>query len=120
MRMKTRNTLLAIALLTLGVSGVSQAQSCGSPSGPLPGSGAAVSGNTCTGANQLGTLCGAFASPENDIVYSFTIANPHTGTTFTLTNNTPAWNPGLVLLSGSCGGGVSCADVADNGGAGAN
>jgi len=77
-------------------------------------------GDTCAGTNQLGTLCGAFSSPENDVVYTFTIANPHTGTTFTLSNNTPSWNAGMLILAGSCGPGVSCTDVADNAGAGAN
>ena len=100
-------------------AGSAAAQSCASPSIiPLVGITHTVTADTCAGSNQLGTLCGAFSSPENDIIYRFNIDNTRTSSTFTLSTTTATWNPAMLYLSGSCGGGVSCTDVADNNSAG--
>ncbi|UXI66948.1 hypothetical protein [Tahibacter amnicola] len=120
--MKKNAFLLAAGLLTLGM-GAAHAQSCASPSIiPLVGgTNHVINGvDGCAGANQLGTLCGSFNSPENDVVFSFNIDGTRTATTFTLSTSTPAWDPAMLLMSGSCGGGATCTDVAANNGAGAN
>lgn len=113
--------LLALGLTAVACAGSAAAQSCASPSIiPLVGANHTVTGDTCAGSNQLGTLCGAFSSPENDVIYRFNIDATRTAITFTLSTTTATWNPAMLYLSGSCGGGVSCADVADTNGAGAN
>ncbi|MEO8671876.1 MAG: hypothetical protein ABI411_11215 [Tahibacter sp.] len=118
--MKIRS-IVAITALFCVSGGPVLAQSCASPSViPLVGSTHIATGDTCAGANQLGTLCGAFSSPENDIIYRFNIDATRVGTSFTLSTSTGTWNPAMLYLSGSCGGGVSCTDVADNNGAGAS
>jgi len=104
-----------IATLALTVSGAVFAQSCGSPLGfNTPAAAPVATGNTCTGANNLGTLCGLFNSPENDDVYQFTIGGTHTSTSITLTTTSSTFNPAIALLSATCGGGTSCTDVADS------
>jgi hypothetical protein len=118
--MKKNAFLLASGLLALAGVGSAQAQSCASPLViPFVGGNHTVTGDTCAGTNQLGTLCGAFSSPENDIIYRFNIDATRTATTFTLSTSTGTWNPAMLYLAGSCGGGVSCVDVGDNNGAGA-
>lgn len=117
-----KSALLLIAGFVLAGTGSAFAQSCASPFRiPKDTSGHhTVSGTTCAPAiNQLGTLCGAFNSPENDVIYRFTI-DPSTRTSDTLTLSTtePTWNAAFLYLKGSCGGGVNCADVGDNFGAG--
>ena len=108
-----------IAALAFSASGAVLAQSCASPLGfNTPPTGPTAAGNTCTGANNLGTLCGLFNSPENDDVYQFSIGAGYTATSITLTTTSGTYNPAIALLSGSCGGGTSCTDVADSNGAG--
>lgn len=118
-----KNALLLIVSVAAAASGrPAFAQSCASPI-RIPANSSShhiVSGTTCAPAvNQLGTLCGAFNSPENDVIYYFTI-DPSTRTSHTLTLSTtdPTWNAAFLYLSGSCGGGVNCAEVGDNFGAG--
>jgi hypothetical protein len=111
--------MLALGLVAAAGAGSAAAQSCASPSViPLVGIIHTVTADTCAGSNQLGTLCGAFSSPENDIIYRFNIDNTRTASMFSLTTTTATWNPAMLYLSGSCGGGVSCADVADSNTAG--
>lgn len=111
--------VLALGLVAAAGAGSAAAQSCASPSTiPLVGGVHTADGDTCAGSNQLGTLCGAFSSPENDVIFRFNIDNTRTSTSITLSTTTPTWNPAMLYLSGSCGGGVSCSDVADSNGAG--
>jgi hypothetical protein len=115
--------LLAVGLTAAAFVGTASAQSCASPSViPLNGgTNHVVTSTTCAPAtNQLGTLCGAFNSPENDVIYRFNIDATKTSANLTLSTTDAAWNPAMLYLSGSCGGGVSCADVGDNNGAGAS
>lgn len=117
-----KNALLGIvSLVAVAATGPAFAQSCASPAVVgLVGANHTATGTTCAPAvNQLGTLCGAFNSPENDVIYRFNIDNTRTSTTFTLSTTDPAWNPAFLYLSGSCGGGVNCTEVGDNFGAGA-
>lgn len=113
-------TVFFVLALGLAAAGSASAQSCASPSTiPLFGEAThTANGDTCAGANQLGTLCGAFPSPENDVIFRFNIDNTRTSTVITLSTTTPTWNPAMLYLSGSCGGGVSCTDVADDNPAG--
>ncbi|MBN8737981.1 MAG: hypothetical protein BGP24_02230 [Lysobacterales bacterium 69-70] len=113
---------IALGLLAAAGAGSAAAQSCASPSTiPLVGGNThTANGDTCASSNQLGTLCGAFSSPENDVIYRFNIDNTRTATSITLSTTTATWNPAMLYLSGSCGGGVSCADVADSNNAGAS
>lgn len=115
--MKISSSILAGAVL-LAASGSAFAQSCASPTF-LP-SNANVTGDTCAGANELGTLCIFAQSPSNDIVYSVTLVAGYTATQIALTNNTPAWNAALVLVQGACNGNSTCPRNADAGGPGAN
>ncbi len=114
-----KNKMLVAALAAL-VAGPALAQTCAGPIviDPPPPGGVDIAGDTCAAANSLGTLCGLFGSPENDLVYQFETTNPYTATTFTLNNNTPAWNPAMFRLGGTCGGGADCLDDADNTAAG--
>jgi hypothetical protein len=113
--MKISLSILAGALML--ASGGAFAQSCTTPI-PLPGF-ANVTGDTCAGANELGTLCIFGQSPSNDIVYQVNLATPYTATTVTLTNNTPAWNAAIVLVQAACNGNSTCPRNADAGGPGA-
>ena len=114
--MKISLSILAGALML--ASGGAFAQTCANPL-PLPGN-ANVTGDTCAGANELGTVCIFGQSPSNDIVYSVNIALPYTATTVALTNNTPAWNAAVLLISGACNGNSTCTRNADANGAGGN
>jgi hypothetical protein len=119
-----KNALLLIASVAAAASaGPAFTQSCASPVRIPENSNGhhTVSGTTCAPAiNQLGTLCGAFNSPENDVIYRFTIDPPiRTSDTLSLSTTDPTWNAAFLYLSGSCGGGVNCAEVGDNFGAGA-
>ena len=107
--MKISLSILAGALML--ASGGAFAQTCASPT-PLPGN-ANLTGDTCAGANELGTVCVFGSSPGNDIVYSITIVTPYTATAVALTNNTPAWNAALLLLQGACNGNTPCPRNAD-------
>ncbi|TDR43267.1 hypothetical protein DFR29_107280 [Tahibacter aquaticus] len=112
--------LLAVGLTAAAFVGTASAQSCASPSIiTLTGNNHAITSTTCAPAvNQLGTLCGAFNSPENDVIYRFNIDATRTSSTLSLSTTDAAWNPAFLYLSGSCGGGVNCAEVGDNGGNG--
>jgi hypothetical protein len=114
--MKISLSILAGSLML--ASGGAFAQSCNAPL-PLPGN-ANVTGDTCGGANELGTLCIFGQSPSNDIIYSVTIATPYTATVVNLTNNTPAWDAALVLIATSCNGNSTCPRNADANPAGGN
>lgn len=114
--MKISLSILAGALML--ASGGVFAQTCANPT-PLPGN-AQLTGDTCAGTNELGTVCIAGGSPGNDIVYSVTIATPYTATLVDLVNNTPAWNAAILLLQGPCNGNTPCPRNADAGGPGAN
>ncbi|UXI67685.1 hypothetical protein [Tahibacter amnicola] len=119
--MKCIAPVLLAALMGVMTTGLAQAQSCASPL-TVPAIGPQqhiATGNTCTESNQLGTLCGSFNSPENDVVYRATIENVPTSA-ITLTTTTPTWDPAILYMTGSCGGGVTCTDVAASNGAGAN
>lgn len=113
---------LAITALGLLLAGPALAQTCASPIDipPPPPAGVNIAGDTCTSSNTLGTLCGLFGSPENDLVYRFETTSPYTATTFTLNNNTPAWNAAMFRLGATCGGGADCLNDADANGAGGN
>lgn len=111
------STILLIALASCA-SGSALAQSCAAPI--FFGNNMSISGDTCTAANELGTLCIFGQSPANDIIYSLTFAAGNTHTTVSLTNNTPAWNAALVLVQGACNGNSICPRNADAGGAGAS
>lgn len=102
----------------LGVSSQAYAQSCASPL-TIPYN-ANVTGDTCTGANELGTLCIFAQSPANDLIYSLNVLPGFNATQILLTNNTPAWNAALVLVQGACNGNSTCARNADASGPGAN
>jgi hypothetical protein len=116
--MKISLSILAGALML--ASGGAFAQTCANPI-PMNGTGAVgVTGDTCAGANELGTLCIFGQSPSNDIIYSVTIAAPYTATSINLTNNTPAWNAALVLVQSACNGNSTCPRNADAGGPGAS
>lgn len=115
-----KNALLAFTASLLAVcAGSAGAQSCASPATiPLVANMHQVSGTTCApSVNQLGTLCGAFNSPENDVIYRVN-KDSLTATTITLSTPDAGWNPAFLWLAGSCGGGVACAEVGDNAGAG--
>lgn len=114
--MKISLSILAGALML--ASGGAFAQTCASPT-PLPGN-ANLTGDTCAGSNELGTVCIFGSSPGNDIVYSITIVTPYTATAVALTNNTPTWNAALLLLQGACNGNTPCPRNADANGAGGN
>lgn len=114
--MKISGSILAGALML--VSGGAFAQTCASPTVLL--SNANVTGDTCGATNELGTVCIFNTSPGNDIIYSFTIVTPYTATQMALTNNTPAWNPALLLLNGACNGNTPCPRNADANGPGGN
>jgi hypothetical protein len=113
---------IAITALGLLLAGPVLAQSCAAPTNiaPPPAAGVTLPGDTCASTNTLGTLCGLFGSPENDVVFRFETTSPYTATTFALTNNTPAWNAAMFRLGAACGGGADCINDADVGGAGAN
>lgn len=113
-----KRVLFASIALAFGANAM--AQTCASPVPFMtPQAGATASGDTCTAANNIGTLCGLIPSPSNDIIYSFTINTPYTATAVNLTNNTPAWDAGMILLAGACGPNQACVAEADLGGAGA-
>jgi hypothetical protein len=117
--MKKNALLLAMVLSFGGISTV-HAQACGTistPTAPPQASPAPV--DLCTGANGLGTLCGLFPSPENDVVYSFNIDATRTATNITISTSTPTFNVAAALIAAPCGP-TACADVADNVGAGAS
>lgn len=114
--MKISLSILAGALML--ASGGAFAQTCANPI-PLPGN-ANVTGDTCAGANELGTLCIFAQSPGNDIIYAVNIVTPYTATQVALTNNTPAWNAAMVLVQSACNGNSTCPRNADAGGPGAN
>ena len=114
--MKISLSILAGALML--ASGGAFAQSCAAPI-PLQGPGT-VSGDTCTGSNELGTLCIFGQSPSNDIIYQINVVVPYTANTISLTNNTPAWNAALVLISTACNGNSTCPRNADANGPGGN
>ncbi len=120
--MKKTSHIIAscLAPLALCLSGAAFAQSCGTPlSFTTPANAPTASGNTCTGTNTLGTLCGLFNSPENDDVYTFSVGAGYTATSIALTTTSGTYNPAMALITGSCGGGTSCSQVADDNGAGA-
>jgi hypothetical protein len=100
------------------VNSSASAQSCGAPLSIYPR--ANVTGNTCMAQNELGTLCIVALSFANDIIYSFAVTSPYTATSISLTNNTPSWNAGMVLMLGECNGNTPCVRNADAGGPGAN
>ena len=87
-----------LAPLALCLSGAVFAQSCGTPLGfNTPTTGPTVAGNTCTGSNTLGTLCGLFPSPENDDVYTFNVGTGYTATSVALTTTSGTFNPAIEL-----------------------
>lgn len=113
-------TALRCALLltsTLLAAGAAQAQTCASPGVPtVPPQSA--SANTCTTANDIGTLCGLFPSPDNDAVFRYVIDNTRTATAIAITTATPTWNFRAFLLQGACGVAATCADSVDSAGEG--
>lgn len=113
-----RHSVLLAILSVMGVSAHAYAQTCAAPL--LLSFNAHLFGDTCTGSNELGTLCIFAQSPANDIIYSLTLAPDYTTTVISLTNNTPAWNAALVLVQGACNGNSTCPRNADAGAAGAN
>lgn len=119
--MKKNALLLALGFVALAGAGSVQAQlSCASP-GVFPGGATpTVTGTTCGGASNFGLFCGGVDSTENDVVYQFTIANPHTATNFTLTPTDPTWNPAIGLLQGGCNPNNACQADSDTGTAGNN
>jgi hypothetical protein len=116
--MKKHIVASCLAPLALCISGAVFAQSCTTPFAfNTPATGPTASGNTCAasgGSNQLGTLCGLFNSPENDDVYTFSVGTGYTATSVALTTTSSTFNPAMVLITGSCGGGTSCSQVADD------
>lgn len=116
--MRTYCTRLALLLpFSLIAAATAQAQTCASPQlpGPPPQSGSA---NTCTSSNDIGTFCGLFPSPDNDVVFRYIIDGSRTATALAITNGTANWNLRAFLLQGSCGVAATCADSADNNGEG--
>ncbi len=93
---------LALPALLVG-STVALAQTCASPI--VLTQGGSGSDNTCasptgTGANTIGTYCGAIASPENEIIYSVHLGAGATGS-FSITNVQAGFNPAIVLFQAS-------------------
>ena len=93
--MKISLSILAGALML--ASGGAFAQSCASPI--VVNGGSTVTGNTCTAANELGTVCIFGQSPANDIIYQINVTVPYTATVISLINNTPAWNAAMELIT---------------------
>jgi hypothetical protein len=119
-----KNAFLLAALGVVAFAGVNtaQAQSCASPLrfGFDGTSHTAVTGDTCTGSNQLGTYCsGLLDSPENDVVYAYTVDGTRTATTIGLTTTTATFNAALLVLTGTCTPNATCSTDSDTGGAGA-
>ena len=117
--MATIRLLLLIALWFVVSSSDCLAQTCASPlafNSPL--SGPTVSANSCggAGANSLDPICG-MSSPAPDVIYQFSLNSSRTATSISLTPSF-AYDAALVLLSGSCGSGTSCADYVDTASAG--
>lgn len=117
--MKKNALLLAFGLAAFGLTSLAQAQSCASPLGAsAPPQGGA--GNTCTSANDIGTFCGLFPSPDNDVVFRFVIDATKTANNIAITNSTANWNLRAFILQGSCGVAATCADSVDSTGEGGN
>lgn len=119
-----KNAFLLAALGVVAFAGVNtaQAQSCAAPVRmQIDGGGNhTATGDTCAGANQLGTYCSGLAnSPENDIIYAYTIDATRSATSITLATSTPAFNPALAIVT-TCSGSATCVGDADIGGAGAS
>lgn len=114
--MKKNALLLAFGIAALGLSSFAQAQTCSNPTLPGPPNQSA-SGDTCSATNDLGTLCGIFPSPDNDVVTRFVIDATRTATNITINTTTPTWNFRAFLLQGTCGP-SSCADSVDGAGEG--
>lgn len=117
-----KNAFLLAALGVVAFAGVNtaQAQSCASPLRMqiVAGNHTATGGDTCTGSNQLGSYCNnLFQSPENDVIYAYTIDGTRTATTITLATSTGTFNPSLAVVS-ACNGGAPCTADADSGVAG--
>lgn len=115
--MKKNALLLAFGFAAMGLASFAQAQSCASPLIPSapPQSG---SGNTCTATNDIGTFCGLFPSPDNDVVFRFNIDATRDAASITVTNSTPTWNLRAFILQSTCGVAANCADSADSTGEG--
>lgn len=115
--MKKNALLLAFGLAAFGLTSLAQAQSCASPVLPsVPPQSA--SGNTCTAANDIGTFCGLFPSPDNDVVTRFVVDATKTATSIAITTSTPTWNFRAFLLQSTCGVAATCADSVDSAGEG--
>ena len=114
--MKISLSILAGALML--ASGGAFAQSCGSPI-QLNGV-TSISGDTCAGANELGTVCIFGQSPANDIIYQINVVVPYTAQVITLSNSTPAWNAAMELITTTCNGNSTCPRNADANGPGGN
>ena len=117
-----KNAFLLAALGVVAFAGVNtaQAQSCATPVRmQIAGGNHSASGDTCAGANQLGTYCSGLAnSPENDIIYAYTIDATRTATNIALTTSSATFNPALAVVT-TCSGSATCVGDADIGGAGA-
>ena len=114
--MKISLSILAGALML--ASGGAFAQSCASPI--VVNGGSTVTGDTCTGANELGTVCIFGQSPANDIIYQINVTVPYTATVISLINSTPAWNAAMELITTTCSGNSTCPRNADSNGPGGN
>ena len=115
--MKKNALLLAFGFAAFGLTSLAQAQTCASPIVPGPPSQSA-SGDTCAAANDIGTFCGLFPSPDNDVVTRFNIDATRTATSIAITTSTATWNFRAFLLQGSCGVAATCADSVDSAGEG--
>lgn len=114
--MKISLSILAGALML--ASGGAFAQSCASPI-VLQGT-QSVTGDTCAGANELGTVCIFGQSPANDIIYQINLSVPYISQSIILTNNTPTWNAAMELIATTCNGNSTCPRNADANGPGGN
>jgi hypothetical protein len=125
MRMTRKLVSLSSALVALfGVASAVNAQTCAAPINVNALVGTTTPGNTCaaptgTGANTIGTYCGAINSSETEIIYQVTLGAGATGT-FVLSNVQAGFNPAIILFTAAdataCLAANNCTNAVDSAG----
>lgn len=114
--------LFAAALAGLVLtSGVALAQTCTTPAPYNLNAGEGLTGDTCTGTNIAGQLCGGLSSNEKDIFYQVTLGAGYSAPSIDFSTTSGTYQGILVLYTGACANGgppSGCATAGFSPGAG--